>query len=79
METFRRYNRVAHKIVADKCQSLCKGCVDICPTACIKINLDPNLKSKAQHWIDSIDCIDCGICLKICPIVGAIVTEKAEV
>lgn len=70
---------MAHKIVADKCQSLCNCCVDICPTACIKIDSKLNLNSKAQYWIDSIDCIDCGICLEICPIVGAIVTEKAEV
>jgi len=67
---------VAHKIVADKCQSLCKSCVDICPTACIKIDSKLSLDNKGQYWVDSIDCIDCGICLKICPIFGAIVADN---
>lgn len=67
---------MAHKILADKCQSLCTCCVYICPTACIKIESTLSLDNKEQYCIDSVDCIDCGICLKICPIFGAIVTEN---
>ena len=68
--------RVTYKIVTDNCQSLCNCCVDICPVACIKVDTEVNINGKNQYWIDSTDCIDCGICLKICPVVGAIIVEE---
>lgn len=66
---------MSYKIVTENCEALCNGCVNFCPVACIKLNTETDINSKNQYWIDSIDCIDCGICLKICPVAGAIVLE----
>ena len=53
---------MGYKIVSDKCQSLCNWCVDICPVACIKVDSEADIGGKDRHRIDSIDCIECGIC-----------------
>lgn len=66
---------MTYKIITDKCQSLCNSCVDICPVACIKVDTQ-DINDRNNYWIDPIDCIDCGICLKICPVVGAITVEE---
>lgn len=67
---------MAYKIVTENCQSLCNSCIDICPVACIKVDTKLDTDDRNRYWIDPVDCIDCGICLKICPVVGAVVAEN---
>ena len=35
-----------------------------------------NAKGTAFYWIDFDTCIDCGICLQVCPVAGAIIPEE---
>ena len=35
-----------------------------------------NAKGTDWYWIDFTTCIDCGICLQVCPVEGAIVPEE---
>jgi NAD-dependent dihydropyrimidine dehydrogenase PreA subunit len=34
------------------------------------------LRGTDWYWIDFSTCIDCGICLQVCPVEGAIVAEE---
>ena len=53
--------------------------VDACPVACINPGAGANAKGTTFYWIDFDTCIDCGICLQVCPVEGAILPEeKAE-
>ncbi len=51
-------------------------CVDACPVACIHPDKGKNAKSTNWNWIGFDTCIDCDICLQVCPVEGAIVPEK---
>jgi thioredoxin reductase/ferredoxin len=71
---------------SDKC-ILCGGCVDVCPTACLRIAavaglaLEPlGVKPRGRHAIlkDESRCIQCGLCAERCP-VDAITMESLEV
>jgi NAD-dependent dihydropyrimidine dehydrogenase PreA subunit len=44
--------------------------------ACIHPGEGANRKGTAFYWIDFDTCIDCGICLQVCPVAGAIVPEE---
>ena len=64
-----------HTILTDVCEGV-SDCVDACPVACIHPGQIPNAKGTAYYWVDFEICIDCGICLQVCPVNGAIVPEE---
>ena len=65
---------MAHSIVTDVCEGIA-DCVDACPVACIDQGKGKNKKGTDFYWINFDTCIDCGICLQVCPVEGAIVAE----
>jgi NAD-dependent dihydropyrimidine dehydrogenase PreA subunit len=66
---------VAHTIVTDVCEGVA-DCVGACPVACIHPGEGANSKGTAFYWIDFNTCIDCVICLQVCPVEGAILPEE---
>jgi NAD-dependent dihydropyrimidine dehydrogenase PreA subunit len=44
--------------------------------ACIHPGKGANSKGTSFYWIDFQTCIDCGICLQVCPVEGAILAEE---
>jgi len=71
----QRENTVPHTIVTNTCEGVA-DCVDACPVACIHEGPGKNVKGTDWYWIDFATCIDCGICLQVCPVEGAIVPEE---
>lgn len=64
-----------YTIITNECEG-CADCVDACPTACINPGVGKNAKGVNDwNWIDFSTCIDCNICMQVCP-VGAIIPEK---
>lgn len=45
----------------------CMACVNICPKACIK--MDINSRGEEIPAINEKNCIDCGLCQKVCPVI----------
>ena len=66
-----------HSIVTDVCEGI-TDCVAACPVGCIKPGKGENTKGTAFYWIDFSTCIDCGICIQICPIEGAVIAEERK-
>jgi NAD-dependent dihydropyrimidine dehydrogenase PreA subunit len=68
---------VPHTIVTNICEGVA-DCAAACPVACIHPGENPskNQKGTDWYWIDFSTCIDCGICLEVCPVPGAIVPEE---
>ncbi len=66
---------MAHTIVTDVCEGIA-DCVDACPVACIHPGPGKNVKGTDWFWIDFATCIDCGICIQVCPVEGAILPEE---
>ncbi len=66
---------MAHTIVTDICEGVA-DCVDACPVACINPGNGKNKKGTDFYWIDFDTCIDCGICLQVCPVANAILPEE---
>ena len=66
---------MAHTIVSDVCEGVA-DCVDACPVACIDRGDGKNSKGTDYFWINFDNCIDCGICLQVCPLEGAILAEE---
>ena len=66
---------MAHTIVSDVCEGVA-DCVDACPVACIDQGVGKNIKGTDYFWINFDNCIDCGICLQVCPLEGAILAEE---
>ena len=60
---------MAHSIVTDVCEGVA-DCVDACPVACIDQGRGKNKKGTDYYWINFDTCIDCGICLQVCPVRG---------
>jgi len=59
---------MAYTIITDTCEGF-GDCVDACPVACIHLGQGKNAKGiQDWNWIDFAACIDCGICLQVCPI-----------
>lgn len=66
---------MAHTIVTEICEGVA-DCVDACPVACIQPGRGTNKRGTSFFWIDADTCIDCGICLQVCPVSGAILPEE---
>ena len=66
---------MAHTIVSEVCEGIA-DCVDACPVACIDQGNGKNTKGTDFYVINFDTCIDCGICLQVCPVEGAILAEE---
>ena len=75
MLRIRGENTVPHSIVTETCEGVA-DCVSACPVACIHPGPGKNVKGTDWYWIDFATCIDCGICLQVCPVEGAILPEE---
>jgi len=64
-----------HTIVSERCEGI-SDCVDACPVACIHPGRGTNQRGTSFYWIDPDICIDCGICLQVCPVEGAVLAEE---
>ena len=67
--------KMPHTIVTDVCEGVA-DCVNACPVACIHEGPGKNVKGTGWYWIDFATCIDCGICLQVCPVEEAILPEE---
>ncbi len=66
---------MAYTIVADVCEGIA-DCIPVCPVECIHwAEAKTNAKGTKYTYIDDAACIDCGACLSVCPIEGAILDE----
>jgi len=66
---------MAHSIDYNKCEGIA-DCVDACPVGCIKPGEGKNKKGTNFYWINFNTCIDCGICIQVCPVEGAVIAEE---
>eukprot|EP00274_Cyanoptyche_gloeocystis_P004312 CAMPEP_0196658784 /NCGR_PEP_ID=MMETSP1086-20130531/31533_1 /TAXON_ID=77921 /ORGANISM="Cyanoptyche gloeocystis , Strain SAG4.97" /LENGTH=75 /DNA_ID=CAMNT_0041992517 /DNA_START=274 /DNA_END=501 /DNA_ORIENTATION=+ len=66
---------MAYTIVTDVCEGIA-DCVEACPVDCIHEGPGTNSIGTEWYWIDFDTCIDCGICLAVCPVSGAILPEQ---
>ena len=64
-----------HTIVTKVCEGAAVW-VGACPVACIHPGEGKNEKGTDWYWIDFQACIDCGICLEVCPVEGAVLPEE---
>lgn len=64
-----------HSIVTDVCEGVA-DCAQACPIGCIHHGKGKNKKGTDFYWINFETCIDCGICLQVCPVQGAVVAEE---
>jgi NAD-dependent dihydropyrimidine dehydrogenase PreA subunit len=71
----RKEKTMAYTIVADLCEGIA-DCIPVCPVECIHwAEGKTNTKGTKYTYIDDATCIDCGACLSVCPIEGAILDE----
>ncbi len=66
-----------HTIVTDTCEGVA-DCVQACPVGCIKPGNVLNAKGTNFYWIEFETCIDCGICMQVCPVEGAVIAEERK-
>lgn len=66
---------MAYTIVSNICEGIAE-CVPACPVACIQQGEGANSKGTIWFKIDASICIDCGVCLQVCPIQNAILPEE---
>lgn len=64
-----------HTIVTNTCEGV-GDCETACPVDCISQGPGKNKKGTDWYWINFDTCIDCGICLEVCPVKGAIIPEE---
>ncbi len=64
-----------HSIVSEICEGV-TACVGACPVGCISSSEKKNNKGNDYYWINFETCIDCGICLQVCPVEGAVIAEE---
>ena len=66
---------MAYTIVTDVCEGVA-DCVGACPVGCIDQGPGKNKKGTGWYRLEFSTCIDCGICLQVCPVEGAILPEE---
>ena len=64
-----------HSINTDICEGIAQ-CAEACPVNCIERSTSKNKKGTDYYYINFSTCIDCGVCLAVCPIKGAVLTEE---
>ena len=64
-----------YTIVTDKCEGIAL-CKEACPVDCIDLSVNKNIKGTSYYYIDFKKCIDCGVCLSVCPVNGAVIEEE---
>ena len=64
-----------HSIKSDVCEGVAI-CVQACPVGCIKPSHKKNSKGKDYFYIEPTTCIDCGVCMQVCPVKGAVIDEE---
>ena len=64
-----------HTIVTDLCEGIAV-CKNACPVDCIEKSNTKNKKGTDYYYIDFKRCIDCGVCLAVCPIKGAVLSDE---
>lgn len=65
----------SYTINTDICEGIA-DCIPVCPVECIHwASGKTNAKGTKYVYIDAAVCIDCGACLSVCPIEGAILDE----
>ncbi len=64
-----------HSIKSDICEGIAI-CVQACPVGCIKPSYKKNSNGNDYFYIDPITCIDCGVCMQVCPVKGAVIDEE---
>ncbi len=64
-----------HSIISNKCEGVAL-CAESCPVNCISKSNGKNIKGSDFYFIDFSTCIDCGVCLSVCPVSGAVIAEE---
>ena len=62
---------MSYTVVADICEGI-HDCIAVCPEECMISTHETNAKSTRFTFIEPDRCTDCGACLSVCPIEGAI-------
>lgn len=64
-----------YTVARDVCEGI-DDCLAVCPTECI-VRTGGRVNAKGTSFVEVLGarCIDCGACLAVCPIEGAIVDE----
>ena len=66
-----------HSINSDICEGV-SDCARACPVDCIKQAPGKNNKGTSYYFINHLTCIDCGVCLEVCPVKGAVISEESQ-
>ena len=64
-----------HSINSDICEGVAQ-CALSCPVNCIKQAPGKNVKGTSYYFINFSTCIDCGVCLEVCPVQNAVIPEE---
>ena len=64
-----------YTIVSDICEGVAV-CKVACPVDCIEQANGKNKKGTDYYYIDFKKCIDCGVCLEVCPVKGAVLSDE---
>ena len=64
-----------HSINKNKCQAEAT-CASACPVNCIQKSSNKNIHGNEYFFINFSTCIDCGVCLEVCPVEGAVIPEE---